>query len=635
MPQTCQIEMAKYVASLKRSSRREQVVSYWKASILSVLPSRLMDVVSNSIMAGAEIAKHPIASGIDRLVAIGSGQRTRMFDSGDLGRASYETVRQLKQDTGMALRGMDPFDSARKFDQVHGETDYSDVPLVGTPLGMFVNGVFRLMAAADAPFTRLAFERSLREQARILGTRQGLAGPELAEFIERTIPLMPDEMVVRAFHDAQVATFKDDTPVAKILSGAKRAVADVPGAATALDLFFPFTRIPSNVAHRTVEYSGAGWIMGYFNLRRAFKMAKLGNTSEAARFQAYAVDQMARGSLGVAAVAAGYWLAEDGNMTLGYPEDQGERAMWEATGKSENSIRIGDKWYPVVKVAPVGPLMLIGGYLRRAQDGGEAGPAQMASTALASMGTVMSDQPAFQGTESLQQIKEDPIGGGWKFAQRQAASLVPGMLAQVAQWQDPVVRERDAIGEHFMARIPGLRDNLTPRADVFGQRVPTATGFADNFLNPFRPRPDRTARNEFLRELDRVGFQVTRLRKAAGESQEDFYRRRELEGTMLRDVLLLATQDPTYTSIPEGRRWMAANVPGISSKNLEARIREEQREFLEAVAEVARREISQARRAGTPLTLPDAHDWLGQEAADAASGRLDNRRRDEEALPVP
>lgn len=621
-PQSCTLEMANYISGLQQSTKTRKVTTFWKSMMLANPASRLADAVSNSIMAGAEIAKSPIATGFDRLAGRRTGIRTRMFSADDLGRASWDAVKKTPRDVKLAMQGIDTFQGNRTMDMYQGETQY-DTPL----LNAITKTVFRLTQASDRPFKRLAFERSLREQARILGTQAGMAGPELDDFIARTLPFMPDENVLRAYHDAEVATFADSTPLSNALSGLKRGISrDNAVGELAVEAVFPFTKVPSNAAHRVGEYSGLGLVLGYANLRRAFKAATNGDISEATRLQQYAVDQMGRGSAGIGALMVGWWLAERNMVTLGYPAtDPKEAGLWEATGKQDYSIRIGGRFYSVKKMAPFGPLLVVGAYAQKSAAGEETGGAgQMANGLVGGLFNTMADQPAFGGARQIEELRRDPAGGAGKWVERTAASFIPPVIARWAAVVDPVVREtkggdgltsllQGRAPDVLQARIPYASRSLPARHDVLGGEVPREGNFFLNFLDPFNSKLDRSTQDEVRAEMDRLGVGITRMKPAAGEDREMFYRRREAYGIMLRGVLADVVQSDEYQSIAEARRWMAENVPGISPAGVERQIREEQRAFLEQAATQVRSFFNRERKAGKftgddNLPLPEERD---------------------------
>jgi hypothetical protein len=50
---------------------------------------------------------------------------------------------------------------------------------------------------------------------------------------------------------------------------------------------------------------------------------------------------------------------------------------------------------------------------------------------------------------------------------------VPAIVAQPTQMLDPVTREVNSITDAVKARIPGLRGELLPKRDIFGEPIQT------------------------------------------------------------------------------------------------------------------------------------------------------------------
>jgi uncharacterized protein (DUF2384 family) len=682
-PKVCTLEMADYISGLQKSTNARKLTTAWKAMLLANPASRLADVVSNTIMAGMETVKSLPASAIDRAVSARTGIRTRMFSTDDIGRASWEAVRQAPKDMGQAMRGIDTFQGGnRALDTYQGEVQYN-TPL----LGAIVNTVFRTVSAADRPFKRFAFDRSLREQARIMGTQAGYRGAELEDFILRTLPVMPDENVMRAFHDAHVATFSDMTPVAAALVGAKAGLARAGGGGGEVigDIVFPFAKVPSNVAHRTLEYSPAGLVMGFMNLRKAFRLATNGDVSEAAKFQQFAVDQLGRSSTGLAAIMAGWWLAERNLLSLKYPEKEGERGRWEATGQQEYAVRIGNRWLSIKKLAPWGPLMMLGGFAQRSDKIGDdaywrayedaraqgldavaareaaleaqaAARAEdsggMASGLLTGLLNTTMDQPALTGMQQFQEMEKEGSGGFARWTERMAASLIPPLISRWATVVDPVVRETrggDGLSsilagrmpDALQAKIPFASRSLPARHDVLGDAVPKEGSFFLNFLDPFNSRLDRSTQEDVRRELDRLQVSTSRITRGS-DDRETFYRRREAYGIMLYGVLADVIASDEYQGIAEARRWAARNIPGIRQSGVEARIQAEQRAFLQAAIRDVRGYWSRERKKGSftgegNLPTPEETQWGIEDGIDRTLDSAWERAGeiDEEEVGVP
>jgi hypothetical protein len=69
----------------------------------------------------------------------------------------------------------------------------------------------------------------------------------------------------------------------------------------------------------------------------------------------------------------------------------------------------------------------------------------------------------------LHQALTDPDRYGDQYVRNLVGTLVPGAVASIAQSEDPVLREARTVMDTWRSRIPGLREGLHPKIDVWGQ----------------------------------------------------------------------------------------------------------------------------------------------------------------------
>jgi hypothetical protein len=81
----------------------------------------------------------------------------------------------------------------------------------------------------------------------------------------------------------------------------------------------------------------------------------------------------------------------------------------------------------------------------------------------------VTNQTFLSGITSVVQVMADPQRYGPKFIQGLAGSTVPAIIGQTAQLTDPYQREIGSSLEAIKNRIPGVRENLTPTRDIFGE----------------------------------------------------------------------------------------------------------------------------------------------------------------------
>ncbi|MCH8037095.1 MAG: sulfotransferase [Proteobacteria bacterium] len=279
------------VSKLRKISLGEKVSTFFKMSLLSRPVTHEINMMSNTGMAILESAKDAPATAFDRLLIatfkMGGHDLgiTKAFNVGDIAAASKKGAQRGMRDARAALKGLGPDSS------VH--TDYLKEIHFDTPwLEAWRKVTFNTLKAEDAFFKGLAIERSVREQARVLGKRAKVTGDALNEFIEKIVASPADDIMLRAITDAEIATFTNKGVLASAGIGLKRgirtgvdrlatkgdALGDAAEAlATGSELLFPFVSTPANVATRIAEFSPLGALSsmgGVFKLARRVKAAK-------------------------------------------------------------------------------------------------------------------------------------------------------------------------------------------------------------------------------------------------------------------------------------------------------------------------------------------------------------------------
>lgn len=639
-PTACQVKIAHYVANLVPSTGTEKASALWRAGLLTGLPTHIANTLGNATMQGLEIAKSPIASAADRVLAGRSGTRTRMFSMRDVRVGSREGAAAGVERAKRIMAGMPVEDAYGKAWEALREVNF-DNPYIDA----YVKFVFRTLNAEDAIPRMMALHRSLQEQARIMASSTRLLPGETIEGRMAEILRVPtDDMMRQSTHDAEVATFADRTPLGEAAAGLKRGIESggVIGKA-ASTLSMPFTRTPAAVATRAAEYTPLGLALAGKDMARwwaetsqadsmsrkaaeLFGLATNGDATEVTRLQRRAVDRLGRAAVGTLPIIAGYLLTEHGYMTPAFPADQKTRNEWQLAGKQENSVNIGGTWHKVDRLSPLGNLMSFGAYLSYARDeyaadhgapGTLADEAKMAlgtgvATA-ASIGTTLSQQSFLQGIKNAQDAMADPAHKGEGWLQQTIGSVVPAFVARAAGVVDPVQREtKDSLLGSLQSRLPGMSSSLPARVDQLGAPLEKSGGglggFVSNFLDPTSPRPDRSGISDVHRELTRLGYAPSRLTRDTknGETAEEFYARREKDGIELRRELSAALASDAYQNIAKETRWLYQTAPEVFAiptrpgvparqRSVDDIIREQQLEYVRGIVQSVRSSQRQLR----------------------------------------
>lgn len=80
------------------------------------------------------------------------------------------------------------------------------------------------------------------------------------------------------------------------------------------------------------------------------------------------------------------------------------------------------------------------------------------------------------GLSSLVEMVNNPAMYGESYFERIAGTVVPTGVAQIAQANDPIMREANTYLDSIRARIPGLSDDLPPMVDAWGRDITRASG---------------------------------------------------------------------------------------------------------------------------------------------------------------
>lgn len=304
----------------------------------------------------------------------------------------------------------------------------------------------------------------------------------IASYIEaqniKSLDELPEVAKEIAAQEALKATFKDNSMLAKKLASFKS------GTGPFGEILVPFTKTPANIAMRGVDYSPIGAAVGAKKLVSAIK-----NGGDAAK----AMDQLAKGLTGTAAVTAGYLLAQSGFITGGYSKDKDQKTYQQATGFLPYAIHIpGVGYYSYDWAQPASIPLIMGVAIKEAFDR-DSDVLSAATSGVSAIGdTVLSMSPLqnlkeiFSGYGSA---SENIVNTALEFPQR----LIPSVLGQAARSFDPLQRDtyanKNVINQQIdiaAAKIPGVSLALPAKVNIWGKEITNYTNapeFALNLIN--------------------------------------------------------------------------------------------------------------------------------------------------------
>ena len=338
---------------------------------------------------------------------------------------------------------------------------------------------YDMLEKGDAPFVKSAFIDSLAQYCEAQGIKSE------ADVTETAFSYALDQ--------AMAATFKDASALANLLNSIK----DKAGiAGEALDVLFPFTTTPINIAKEFGKYSP----LGYLQLLNA----KGKNAAEV-------IDIVSRATTGSAVVAAGAILRSLGFITGAADDDKDKAAADKAAGISPYSF--GGK-YSYEWMQPTGSALAMGASIYdAAKDGGSL--IETISNGIISAGDAYLEQSFYKdiidlfkgyGSPTENMIKEVLTGT--------ASQFIPTIVGATARTIDPTVRTSytggniiDDILAQAKAKTPGASKTMPASVNVRGeeiQRGNLAQRILDNFIVPWNTNRNGGTENAVDKALDEV-----------------------------------------------------------------------------------------------------------------------------------
>lgn len=451
------VAAAKAARELVKATRWDKFVEAYKAILISGPISQVANVVGNAtflplrpVIDATAATLGAIRGSPDRVRAIEPVVRITGYWQGmvDALRSGNEWIKLYGDKPFMeGLRDLDANLGARKA-EVKKRAIEGD-------LGVLARSPFLTLSIPDQLF-RLMHERG---EANTLAARRAIkegytVGSQ--EFAERMAHHLnnPDTAMmqeIRAMGDR--GTFNAD--MGKIGTAAQTLIRE-----SKTEWLFPFVRTPANVVKELIRMTPGAPIIDTWRA----DIAKGGASAEKAVAEAMVGSLMMSFFVG---------MAQGGKITGAGEPDPGKKRVDLAAGKQPYSFMGSDgKMYDFQRLQPVGTLVGIAADMSEVWD--RMTPEErdkvpkMVSVAFAN---AVTNQTMLMGVTNLVKAMSDPDQFGARFVQNTAAGLVPGAVGQTAQLNDPYMREIYSVLDAVKNRVPGTREDLQPKIDVWGRPV--------------------------------------------------------------------------------------------------------------------------------------------------------------------
>lgn len=444
----------------------------------------IRNTAGNTGFAAVENVKDVLATGIDKLVSNVTGVRTKSLPS---------LTGQVKSAQKGFKLGLE--DAILGVDTSKGLTTQFDLPTRTFREGFLgqAEKVLNIsLRATDRAAYTAAFDESLRQQ---------MKAANVAEPTEK--------MLASAHADGLYRTFQDDSRLSQVFRGIKKILNKVgtrDGKFGLGDLILKYPKTPANLLARGLDYSPAGFVKSAFEV---YKPLVEGTEFEQKQF----VEHLSRALTGSSIMALGFVLSDVGIVT-GKPEKDADiRATQRLSGEGGFKFNIdafkrfvasgfdeeaakGQEGDTLVSYDWFQPQSFTFSMGVNAAKGSKDAKDYMASIAdgLNSGVSTLTEQPLVTGvTRFAQTTNLQGAASAFMESFLQApASFTPSLLNQVGQATDNTAREtysNNPLVENLInrvkARVPGARNTLPARKDVFGQDLEQYQDGSNNIFNVF------------------------------------------------------------------------------------------------------------------------------------------------------
>lgn len=550
-------EISKKAVQLQKASTWDKILEAWKAGLLTGIRTQAVNVGSNALNVSLNIPETFVAGVIGK---VHGGEKVYLRETASL---SYGLLHGMKDSSMYAWEafksGQPVFDTDTKVHEITGRnrgaigTD-PDSTRAAQLAGQTIRIPFRMLTAGDEFFKSTARDMEVHAQAmrQALTENQTKAinvNQRAQEIVRKVrdlygkpkpkVMLTAEEKLMWKIHDevidfSKYMTFQTEMgPLGKQFT---KMLAHAPY----LQFVAPFVRTPINIVKFGVARTPAAMLMP--SVRAQLKAG--GAQMDTA---------IARMVVGTGAMAAVMQLASQMMVTGGGPSDPREREVW-LMKYQPYSVKVGDNWYAYGRIEPLGMIMGIAADLNEVADKLTDDDTEGWDRVLEAGGLLygslvknLASKTFLKGITDAIAAYYDPDRYGAYWLGTMASSVVPTLSAHIAQVNDPYARKAYDIVDRLKTRIPGQREEVLPKRDIFGEILEAGQFWGPAIASPIylKKEKDDPVVNELL-ALEIYPGKPERKIGGVELTPEQYDRYVELSGKMARDELDVLVASPNY-----------------------------------------------------------------------------------------
>jgi len=578
-------QLAKFMRDQYKPTFTDYVQEYWINALLSSPSTHLVNVLSNTLVAGLTPLEYfgaavlgTFKKGGDKITFGEAGSRLLGTVYGAL-----DGVRAARK----AIIDGEVLDPMTKLELQRQET----FPGI---LGELIRVPGKALVAEDAFFKSIGYRQELWGRAFRKAQKEGKGIKRAYEIMKNPEEIAPD-VHLDAIQAGRYQTFTE--PLGKGITGtAGSGLQRLIGKAPIFRYIFPFVRTPVNIVRYAFER-----FPGMANFTTAYKEAIERGGSAA---------DLARAKLAVGSAIAGgvAYYAASGTITGRGPSDPRERAVLLETGWQPYSIKVGDKYYSYNRFEPIGILFGVSADItdiikytsEQKQKENDLDITELGSMIAASFAENITNKTFLTGLSDIIEMINDPDRYGEDTIRRFVGSFIPTVAYYERKADDPIIRDVQSLGDTIANRLPeifsevGLTTSmdLPPKRNMFGD-IKTYKETLGGKYSPVNVSPIKE--DDVFNEFVKLGYippfpsRVIGGVKLTPEQYEDLLRLQKALNT--KGVVNNYIKSPAYKLLPKqtkideinkrilanqeiGRTLLTAQYPEIKQKQVQELIRE-------------------------------------------------------------
>ncbi len=559
-------EVKQFTDRLGNPKLRDYIYEFWYNSILSGIPTHLVNVMSNTGWSVFQVPHRALKGGIDATISKLTGRQRQIYMKEIVplmagyakgfkpgAKAAWEVMKTGRAKNVETKWQMEIGHSLGAFERSPNKYARKMAPIA--------SGFLRALQAMDVWAKSMGVDAELNAIARRKGLNQGLSGKELKDFEKRFLTEPDEKSMNDAKEFAKHVVFMDDPGKFTnwIISG--RDI--VPGSR----FIVPFVNTISNLTQRGIEKT-PGLGLGLEAYRKLSKQKTLSAEEVIA-------NQIEGSVLGLYILS----LVARGLITGAAPSGESEREAFYRQGKLPWAIKIGDKWYQYRRIEPfntvIASVTIAHDAIKNAEDDETA--TEIFGNMVNGIVNNLVDSSYLQGVTNIL----DRYGRRRGMGQRMFASFVPfssfwrsiNRAYEVQTKGKTFVRDNKSLLGALSQVIPGMSGITKPRINVWGKEIEIPGGVFRQWL-PYKLAEETTDPVEI--EFERLGFypglpgrNIT-IRGKKIELPDDLYRDYSLSyGTRAKQEMTHIISLPVYQKKDDIRKLQILDRKMTIYRNVE------------------------------------------------------------------